>query len=64
MVKDYPQLSVRIPRETISVLNAMSHVRSKPQWRLVCDALECYLRSHPEDEQRLIEELSKRYTNS
>src|SRR5437868_15067284 len=56
-VKDYPQLSVRLPLEIKAKLQALSLVSSRPQWRLITDAIECYLREHPEAEQRMVDEL-------
>jgi predicted DNA-binding protein len=59
-VKDYPQLSIRVPAEVKATLNALSLVRSRPQWRLIVDAIECYLRDRPEDERRSVEALLNR----
>lgn len=54
-VKDYPQLSLRVPAEVKATLNALSVVRSRPQWRVIVDAIDCYLRDRPEDERRSVE---------
>lgn len=59
-VKDYPQLSIRVPAEVKATLNALSLVRSRPQWRVIVDAIDCYLRDRPEDERRSVEELLNR----
>lgn len=56
-VKDYPQLSLRIPKEAKAKLQALSIVSSRPQWRLLSDAIECYLRDRPEGEKRLVDQL-------
>ena len=56
-VKDYPQLSLRLPAEVKAKLHAISLVSSRPQWRLISDAIECYLRERPEAEQRMVDEL-------
>ena len=56
-VKDYPQLSVRLPADMKAKLNALSLVTKLPQWRLVSEAIECYLRECSEHERRLVEEL-------
>jgi hypothetical protein len=56
MVKDYPQLSVRVPPEIRATLNALSTMRGQPQWRIVIDALECYLREQSDEERRLLDE--------
>jgi hypothetical protein len=56
-VKDYPQLSIRLPGEVKAKLHALSLISSRPQWRLISDAIECYLRDRSADEQRMVEEL-------
>lgn len=49
-VKDYPQVSFRLPTSVREKLLALSKVRRQPQWRLVVDAIECYLRDLPRQE--------------
>jgi predicted DNA-binding protein len=56
-VKDYPQLSIRLPAEVKAKLHAISLVSARPQWRLITDAIECYLRTRPEAEQKMVDEL-------
>jgi predicted transcriptional regulator len=56
-VKDYPQLSIRLPGEVKAKLQALSLISSRPQWRLISDAIECYLRDRPAPEQQMVEEL-------
>ncbi len=56
-VKDYPQLSIRLPADIKAKLQALSLVGSRPQWRLISDAIECYLRDRPESERKMVEEL-------
>lgn len=57
-VKDYPQLSIRIPLGIKRKLKALSTVRSTPQWRIICDAIDCYLRDLNADEKRMVERLA------
>lgn len=59
-VKDYPQLSIRLPAEVKAKLQALSVISSRPQWRLISDAIECYLRDRPEPEQKMVEDLVTR----
>jgi predicted DNA-binding protein len=40
-VKDYPQLSIRVPVELKARLNALSTVTGLSQWRVVVEAIEC-----------------------
>ena len=56
-VKDYPQLSIRLPADIKAKLQALSLIGSRPQWRLISDAIECYLRDRPENERKMVEEL-------
>jgi predicted DNA-binding protein len=59
-VKDYPQLSIRLPVDVKAKLQALSLISSRPQWRLISDAVDCYLRDRPEDEQALVRDLISR----
>ena len=56
-VKDYPQLSIRLPAEVKAKLQALSVISGRPQWRLITDSIDCFLRERPEAEQRMVEEL-------
>jgi hypothetical protein len=56
-VKDYPQLSIRLPGEVKAKLQALSVIAARPQWRIITDAIECFLRERPEPEQRMVDEL-------
>ena len=46
MVKDYPQLNLRVPPETHAKLNALSTVRKQPRWRIVLAAIDHYFSLH------------------
>ena len=59
-VKDYPQLSVRLPADVKARLQALSVITGRPQWRLIIDSIDCALRQRPEPEQRMVEELVRR----
>jgi len=59
-VKDYPQLSIRLPSEVKARLQALSLIASRPQWRIITDAIDCYLRDLPEAERRMVEDLAGR----
>jgi predicted DNA-binding protein len=56
-VKDYPQVSFRLPKPSRDKLIALSKVRKQPQWRLIVESVECYLRDLPRDEQAKIARL-------
>ena len=59
-VKDYPQLSIRLPAEVKAKLQALSLVESRPQWRVITDAIDCYVDGRSEAERRLVAELAGR----
>jgi len=56
-VKDYPQVSVRLPQSARNKLVALSKVRRQPQWRLIVESVECYLRGLSRREQAQIAKL-------
>ncbi len=59
-VKDYPQVSFRLPKISRDKLLALSQVRKQPQWRLIVESVECYLRDLPRHEQAQIARLVSR----
>ena len=59
-VKDYPQLSIRLPTDIKAKLQALSLVGSRPQWRIITDAIDCYLRERPEGERKMVDDLLRR----
>ncbi|HEY6212990.1 MAG TPA: hypothetical protein VIW45_11935, partial [Vicinamibacterales bacterium] len=56
-VKDYPQLSIRVPFDVKARLQALSAVRAQPQWRIITDAINCYVRDRPDGERTMINEI-------
>jgi len=56
-VKDYPQLSIRLPKEVKAKLQALSLIASRPQWRIITDAIDCYVRERSDAERRMVDEL-------
>jgi CheY-like chemotaxis protein len=60
LVSDYPQLSIRVPPEVRRRMQALSAVSGRPQWRVLSDAIDTYIRNQPEEHQRLIEKLMDR----
>ena len=59
-VKDYPQLSVRVPGDVKAKLQALSLVASRPQWRIITEAIDCFLRDRSEAERQKVNELAGR----
>ena len=63
-VKDYPQLSIRLPDEVKAKLQALSLIASRPQWRVITDAIECYLGQRTDAERKMIDALVGRRARS
>ncbi len=59
-VKDYPQVSFRLPKTARDKLVALSKVTKQPQWRLIVESVDCYLKDLPRDEQTQIARLLSR----
>src|SRR5262249_5514010 len=59
-VKDYPQLSIRVPVEMKARLNALSAVTGLAQWRVVVEAIDCFLHDLPPNDRELVDGLSQR----
>ena len=59
-VKDYPQLSVRVPIEMKARLNALSAVTGLAQWRVIVEAIDCLLHGLPATDRALVDGLSER----
>lgn len=59
-VKDYPQLSIRVPVEFKAKLNAMSAVTGLAQWRVIVEAINCFFQDMPATDRALVDGLSQR----
>jgi predicted DNA-binding protein len=59
-VKDYPQLSIRVPVEMKARLNALSAVTGLAQWRVIVEAIDCFLQDLPPNDRELVDGLSER----
>ncbi|MBW8862113.1 MAG: hypothetical protein JF601_07045 [Acidobacteria bacterium] len=59
-VKDYPQLSIRVPLEFKARLNALSAVTGLAQWRVIVEAINCFFSDLPQTDQELVDGLSER----
>lgn len=59
-VKDYPQLSIRVPIEMKARLNALSAVTGLAQWRVIVEAIDCFLHDLPPTDRELVDGLSER----
>jgi hypothetical protein len=53
-VSDYPQVMIRLPKPTKTALEALSGATGTPIWRLIDLAVDCYIKSLPESQRRLI----------
>jgi predicted DNA-binding protein len=59
-VKDYPQLSIRVPTEMKARLNALSAVTGLAQWRVIVEAIDCFISDLPPTDRELVDGLSAR----
>jgi predicted DNA-binding protein len=59
-VKDYPQLSIRVPIEMKARLNALSAVTGLSQWRVIVEAIDCLLHGLTPTDRALVDGLSER----
>jgi len=59
-VKDYPQLSIRVPVEMKARLNALSAVTGLAQWRVIVEAIDCFVEDLPPTDRELVHGLSER----
>ena len=59
-MKDYPQLSLRLPTEIKARLNALSAVTGLAQWRVVVQGIECIFKDLPASERELVDGISER----
>lgn len=62
-VVDYPQLSVRVPHETLRKLRAAATVERLSHSKVLANALDRYLDAMPPDQRRLVEGLLRRATD-
>ena len=58
MVKNYPQVSLRLPPETRLKLTALSVVCGIPQWRIIVDALNKYVRDQSSEARQSIQQMA------
>ena len=59
-VKDYPQLSIRVPLEMKARLNALSAVTGLSQWRVVVEAIDCLSHGLSPNDRELVDGMSER----
>src|SRR6266536_6012874 len=53
-VSGYPQVMIRLPRQTKTTLDALSGLTGTPIWRLVDQAVDVYVQALPESERKLL----------
>jgi predicted DNA-binding protein len=59
-VKDYPQVSIRVPSEMKARLNAISAVTGLAQWRVFVEAIDCFVRDLSASDRNLVAGLAQR----
>ena len=58
-VKDYPQLSIRVPNEFKARLSALSVVTGLAQWRVIVAAINCFFQDLPDHDREIVDGLSR-----
>jgi hypothetical protein len=53
-VSEYPQVMIRLPRETKATLDALSGLTGTPIWRLIDQAVAVYVEQMPEAQRKLL----------
>lgn len=53
-VSTYPQVMIRLPRQTKEALDALSGATGTPIWRLIDLAVGSYIRTLPEAQRKLV----------
>ena len=53
-VSEYPQVMIRLPRPTKSILDALRALTGTPIWRLIDQAVKAYVRQLPKRERMLL----------
>jgi predicted transcriptional regulator len=53
-VSGYPQVMIRLPRETKATLDALSGLTGTPIWRLIDQAIAVYVERMPEPQRKLL----------
>jgi predicted DNA-binding protein len=53
-VSEYPQVMIRLPRETKATLDALSGLTGTPIWRLIDQAVAVYVGQMPEAQRKLL----------
>jgi hypothetical protein len=59
-VSDYPQVMIRLPRQTKSTLEALSAATGVPVWQLVDRAVAVYVKQLAPSEQKLVADVRAR----
>jgi hypothetical protein len=57
-VKDYPQLSVRVPADIKARLTAIAAITGLAQWRIVVEAIDCFVNALPPLDRERVDGLS------
>ena len=53
-VSEYPQVMIRLPRETKATLDALRGLTGTPIWRLIDRAVAVYVDQMPESQRKLL----------
>ena len=62
-VSEYPQVMIRLPRETKATLDALSGLTGTPIWRLIDQAVAVYVEQMPPAQRKLLAGVRDRRAN-
>jgi CheY-like chemotaxis protein len=57
---EYPRFALRLPAVAHDRLLAMAEISGRPQWRVLSDAIDAYIKELPDDQQQLLQGLLDR----
>lgn len=60
LVSEYPRFALRVPTLTYKRIHALAATSGSPQWRIISDAVDAYIRELPQDRQALLASLLTR----
>jgi hypothetical protein len=63
-VRDYPQVSIRVPLEMKARLNALSTVTGLSQWRVIVEAIDCFFSDLTPTDREKVDGLSEQLLRS
>ena len=57
---EYPRFALRLPEQAHNRLLTLAELSNRPQWRILSDAVDSYIRQLPDDQRALVHRLLER----